>query len=410
MVAKQFPSHPNLEHYKKQAKDLVKACAAGRPDAIQRVRKAHPRHRIPTSTEEDARLRSGQILDPDSAVASSLADAQIVIAREHGFLSWPKFAKHVDALTRDNSPVLRFELAADAIVSGDVTVLERLLREDPALIRARSRRAHRCTLLHYVGANGVEEFRQRTPQNAVDVTTVLFRTGAEVDAVADTYGKATTLGLVATSVYPERAGVQLALLDTLLRHGAAIDGPTGTWPPLSAALQNGRLAAAKFLASRGARLGLAEAAALGRIDIVQRFFDDNARLRQDSKKAELDSALVFACGYGQPAVVEFLLARGADLRADENVAQPGLHSAVMSGNLDVVKLLLARGAPLEAKNVFGGTALGQATWCVMNADDGIDFAPIVEILLDAGARIEDADYPTGDERVDRLLHSRGAKS
>jgi hypothetical protein len=61
----------------------------------------------------------------------ALADAQLVIAREHGFESWPKFVKHIEALTREKSPVSQFELAADAIVTGDAAALERLLRENP---------------------------------------------------------------------------------------------------------------------------------------------------------------------------------------------------------------------------------------------------------------------------------------
>ena len=38
----------------------------------------------------------------------------------------------------------------------------------PELIRQRSSREHRSTLLHYVSANGIEDFRQRTPPNIVD--------------------------------------------------------------------------------------------------------------------------------------------------------------------------------------------------------------------------------------------------
>ena len=51
----------------------------------------------------------------------SLADAQFVIARVHGFASWPKFAKQID------EPVSDFELADEAIVEGEskeVTPLE----------------------------------------------------------------------------------------------------------------------------------------------------------------------------------------------------------------------------------------------------------------------------------------------
>ena len=59
-----------------------------------------------------------------------------------------------------------FELAADAIVSGDTDTLTRLLDANPELIHERSTREHGCTLLHYVGANGFEGFRQKSPKNA----------------------------------------------------------------------------------------------------------------------------------------------------------------------------------------------------------------------------------------------------
>ena len=117
--------------------------------------------------------------------------------------------------------VSRFEAAADAIVSGDVATLKRLLREDPKLIRAISTREHGATLLHYVSANGVEGYRQKTPKNIVAIAEMLLNAGAEIDATANVYGGGcTTLGLAATSIHPERAGVQEALLQTLLDHGA----------------------------------------------------------------------------------------------------------------------------------------------------------------------------------------------
>ncbi len=74
---------------------------------------------------------------------------------------------HIEAVTRKSSQVSKFEAAADAIVKGDIATLERLLRKEPELIRTRSTREHRATLLHYVSANGVEGYRQETPKNAV---------------------------------------------------------------------------------------------------------------------------------------------------------------------------------------------------------------------------------------------------
>src|SRR5215471_10128116 len=139
----------------------------------------------------------------------SLTEAQFVIARVHGFRSWPKLLAHLEGLSRRASSVSRFERAADAIVEGDAATLRRLLREEPELIRTRSAREHGATLLHYVSANGVEGHRQKTPKNIARIAEILLEAGAEVDAEADVYGGgATTLGLAATSCHPRDAGVQ----------------------------------------------------------------------------------------------------------------------------------------------------------------------------------------------------------
>jgi hypothetical protein len=63
MMSRNLPTHPNLDHLKKQAKDL---------------------------------LWNMQQQDP----ALKLANAQHAIAREYGFLSWPKLKKHVVSLTQ----------------------------------------------------------------------------------------------------------------------------------------------------------------------------------------------------------------------------------------------------------------------------------------------------------------------
>jgi hypothetical protein len=103
-----------------------------------------------------------------------LADAQFVIARSHGFTSWPGMAEHIEQLTKLRSSVAQFELAADAVVAGDIRTLDRLLRENPGLVRERSKREHRATLLHYTSANGIEGYRQKTPKNIVDIADLLL--------------------------------------------------------------------------------------------------------------------------------------------------------------------------------------------------------------------------------------------
>lgn len=121
METKELPARPHLEHYKKQAKELVKAWKAGDAEGVRRIRKNHPRFRWAAdddlggasgglggrkSGSKTALRGSGQAALPKKRgglFRVRLADAQLVIAREHGFESWPKFAKHVEAVMREKA-------------------------------------------------------------------------------------------------------------------------------------------------------------------------------------------------------------------------------------------------------------------------------------------------------------------
>jgi ankyrin repeat protein len=233
-----------------------------------------------------------------------------------------------------------------------------------------------------------------------------------VDAECDAYGGGwTTLALTASSEPPRRAGLQKTLVEMLLDHGADIEhrseGGTGE-SALVAAICNGQVEAAEFLADRGARLDLCSASAVGNLDIVRGFFG----LDGDSADATLDEqkrlALVYACLYGRVEVVRFLVERGVDVSAQDGHGQSGLHYAALGGYLDILELLIRHGAPLELENAWGGTPLGQATWAVVNEPSGADHVGVIRALLEAGARIEEADYPTGNVGVDEVLrrHAR----
>jgi len=81
-----------------------------------------------------------------------------------------------------------FERAADAVVFGDLETLRSLLDQEPALVHARSARRHRATLLHYCAANGTEDPRQRTPDNAPAIARFLLERGADPTAECPMYG------------------------------------------------------------------------------------------------------------------------------------------------------------------------------------------------------------------------------
>ena len=85
MFDRELPARPNLEQYKNQAKDLVKEHGLGHFDALERIGRHHPRlHKLPHPEIQSARF--------------ALTDAQLILAREHGFESWPKFAAHIETL------------------------------------------------------------------------------------------------------------------------------------------------------------------------------------------------------------------------------------------------------------------------------------------------------------------------
>jgi hypothetical protein len=150
-----------VRQYKQQATELLALVRSGDPDAIQAVRQTHPRfrdrHYADWTTSEIAPV-----------------DARLVVARAYDFMSWTDLANWVSAVTCSGLGVSRFESAVDAVISGDLETLQSKLRDDPELVRARSTRVthfdppvHGATLLHYVAANGVEGYRQKSPPNSV---------------------------------------------------------------------------------------------------------------------------------------------------------------------------------------------------------------------------------------------------
>jgi ankyrin repeat protein len=291
----------------------------------------------------------------------------------------------------------RFEDAADAVVDGDLAKLTALLDREPRLLRARSLRDHRCTLLHYVAANGVEDERQRTPPNAPAVAELLLARGADPDAFALTYGGGpgqTTLALAVTSAHPDRAGVMPDLVRALVRGGARVNGPDGDAPPLRHALRS----AWDALVEGGAAIDLHAAALLGRLDRVRQLVTPDgavqpgARLGPPRPAQEIkDEAFLAACRAGQTATAAYLLDAGAQIGVRGNQGMTGLHEAVWRCDHATTRMLSDRGAPLEVKNDYGGTALGFTMWVIRNQPGkGRNWRALVDLLIATGADVEAA--------------------
>ncbi len=400
-----LPPNPSLEHYRKLAKNLVKICKADAPggirdwstdfveDLVQRTRVAFaPNLPIERAGWVDGLTDFATRTLHKTRKSCTLSTAQFVIARALGFISWPRFVQLLQAGEHPHSYIAAFEAAADAIVSGDLPRLQELLQQFPDLPLHHSTREHSATLLHYTAANGIEGYRQKTPQNIVAIAQLLLESGAEVDAEAGVYGgRCTTLGLAATSIHPEVAGVMEPLLELLLAHGARMEQPNafgnGQGPVLGC-LANGRVRSAVFFANRQARLDLETAAGAGRLDVVKTFFDADGALLPTASPAQRQKGLIWACMYGWEEVALYLLDHGADLLDRAESGATPLHWAAGAASLGIVKALIARGAPLEEVNQWGGTVLGHAGHGFDHYPPAGDFVPTFEALLGAGAKIQ----------------------
>jgi hypothetical protein len=410
-----LPPRPNIEQYKKLAKDFQKACKSSDAHVVHDWAVCWAEKLVPVLgpyTKPEARRQIERIYErwgklkktDEQSRRCTLSDAQFFIARVHGFASWPAFAKHLTGLGRAGSSVSRFEATVDALVNGDLTRLKKLLAENPELVRARSTREHRSTLLHYVSANGVEDYRQKTPKNIVAITKLLLKAGSDVNAESDAYGgRSTTLGLTATSWHPEKAGVQLPLMELLIDHGAKIDGPDGG-SAVNGCLHNGRGEAAEFLARRGARLDLEGAAGVGRLDVVKGFFTNDGSLRPPATRQQMEDGFAWACEFGRTSVVDFLLQRGMNVDARiKHHGGTGLHWAAYEGQAGTAKLLLDHGAPIDARDEnYNGTPLDWALYGWGNTPAKRarhrGYYQVVTLLVQAGAGVDPQWYQDDEER------------
>lgn len=400
-----LPPNPDLGQYKKLAKELLAALKNADLRALQDwstnwvkglVRRSGVEITPQLPVREERWIRDvTAFAQTKLAGGGKLADAQFVIARSHGFPSWPRFVNHLEGLNQRSSPEAQFEAAADAIVSGDLATLRKLLRANPKLALQRSTREHRATLLHYVSANGVEGYRQKTPNNIVEITDLLLRAGSEVNAECDVYGGgATTLGLAATSCHPEAAGVQGPLMQVLLDHGAIVEQPGVAGNLHSAVIgcfANGRSKAAEYLAEHGAPLDLEGAAGVGRLDVVKSFFDEDGTRKPGASEQQLKDGFMWACEFGREAVVAFLLERGI-VATTTGVRRkiPGLHWAAYGGHARIVRLLLEHGASVNVvEPEFDGTPLGWALYGWAEGHPEGDHYEVVARLVRAGAVVKD---------------------
>jgi len=198
-----FRQLPVREQLDRQARRIVAAHGSGDQAVVTHITCWHP-ELVGHSVEE--------IMTHEF----TLEDARQTIAREYGFADWSEVEER-----GSEPPGSEFESAVDALLAGDVDAVRELLKRNPSLVHERSKFGHRSTLLHYVGSNGVETYRQVVPYNLAEVTQVVLDAGADVNATAEMYGGgSTTIALLITSGHPAEAGVMDDVVKVLIDAGA----------------------------------------------------------------------------------------------------------------------------------------------------------------------------------------------
>jgi len=226
----------------------------------------------------------------------------------------------------------------EAIRTGDLAALRRLLGEHPDLAAARlgdDQGGEARTLLH-VATDWPGHF-----PNGPAVVAALVEAGADVNAPFVGPHSETPLHWAASSDDVE-------VLDALVDAGADVEAPgavLGGGTPLADAVGFGQWRAARRLLERGARTTLWQAAALGLLDRVQEQFAGASPPAAD----EVTDAFWQACHGGQRQTAEYLRDRGADLNWVGWNDQTPLDIAEAQGAGEVVEWLRSQGGRSAAE-------------------------------------------------------------
>jgi len=328
----------SLDHIRHRVKDLRERLAARDPAAAHLVREFHPRHH--TSSD-----------DAIFTAPARLRDAQLVIARSHGFVSWASLSQHLEepspaADTRrsyyDRIADADFVQALRFIDGGDAASLRAHLESHPELVRQHvafegQNYFRNPGLLEFIAENPVRH--NTLPANIVEMTKIILDAGAQYDRGS----LQETLMLVATGGVARETGHQRPLMNLLVAYGADPN------QALRIALVLRELDSAQHLIGLGAVLDLPAAASLGRTEDVR-------RLLPGAGNQDRHLALSQAAQFGHAQIVRLLLeAREAPNRYNppggHSHATP-LHQAAAFGHLDVARLLVQHGARVDMKDTL----------------------------------------------------------
>jgi len=333
----------NLEYFRKQAKTLLKAAQNGDPSSLERL----SRH-----------------LTKFDPAAPKLHEAQLAVAREQGFPSWPRFRSYIVQSGLDDrglveafidAAVSDLRMAEEmlaahpqiaeagfyvALVLGDWKRVERALSETPALAVGRSG-PQNCEPLLYVCFSRFANGRSSRAADAAETALVLLRHGADPNAalIPEDLPDNPLSCLYAATGLNNNPALALALLE-----GGANPNDSES---LYHSTEHRDLECMKLLLRHGATPAGTNALAhmLDREDPegVRLLLAAGANPNEAGDRGE--TALHWAVWRGRSApIVAALLDGGADLDAQRKDGRSAYALSVQSGQSEVATLLEARGA------------------------------------------------------------------
>jgi ankyrin repeat protein len=340
-----LPAHPDLNHLKKQAKQLLRDVRAQRGEALQSILAFHPR----------------------PADFGSLRDAQLAIARMYGFVDWERLRNEVElrhlrastlkeraerfirhaclSYNGDDQP-WRFERAAEwlrqmpeisegdfycALAAADHQNVTAFLSVDPALAK-RNGGPRNWPPLMYVTYSRVEQNKQ----HSLAVANMLLEFGASSDSYStDPIGFTALTGAVgggergpiACPEHPLAQELVMLLLDA------------GANPNQSQALYNTMLGEdlgkwLRLFVQYGLKAG------------------DRANWSADDEEPIFDFLLCHEVANGDLELVRFLLERGANPNAVSRYNHHSVHAvARLTGRTEIAALLEKFDARVELLSV-----------------------------------------------------------